>query len=319
MKNIISELISTGKLTEDKAVVIDNNIVIFQSSNSKKIYSFNKTSKRAYEYEADGTHGKQITAAKYKAQCTALRARVKAAQLCESEVGSAPNSEAGKRAEAARAERERIAKWKLEHGEVEQNSTSLTKDEKPEAEVELGSSYVDDMFEGYDIGNVGATLGHHVVKLLMFVPRPHKKTTTRTNVKEEDPYFALQFKDVNTGAVIGKIGADEDHRNEDSVRLYPHMIQSLRWNLNKAYHGAGEGLKPSELLAFISKHEIDIWLTWSDTYGKALVNYYDVKASAARKAARAAVGANSIRGSYNRRTEDTALRKMDDVAPWEDR
>lgn len=309
MKNIISDLINNSKLTADHAITIpEANLVIFQSANTKKIYAYRKDLKRAYEYEADGSHGHQITVKVYKAQCTALKARVAAAKLCASEVGETASSEAGKRVEAARAERERIERWKREHGEVEANTTSLDKDERPEVEVEYGSSYVDDLFDGADVGNVGHKLGRYTVKLLDHTVRPRKKTTTRTNVKEEDPYIALQFKVVQTGEVIGVIGKDEDHRKDDSIRLTADKIQSLRWNLNKAYHGVGDGMKTSEMLDFIYKHEIDIWLAWSDYYQKAFVNYYDVKAQAAKKAARAAVGANSVRSSNHRTTEEQATR-----------
>ena len=96
MKKTIQTLIEKNALIADKAVRIGD-CNIFRSAGDGKVYVHNKKTNRAYAYDSNGENCKQMTLEAYNTQVSALQARMKA--------------------EAAKAEREKVAQWQAQHGE----------------------------------------------------------------------------------------------------------------------------------------------------------------------------------------------------------
>lgn len=309
VKEIINDLLLGNRLGEDKAVTIENKLVIFQSAGDHNIYVYNKVTKRAYQYiEGIGglNSGKQITTAQYKAQCDALKAR--------------------KHADEVRAEREAINKWKREHNEaVDGVAPSVVDNNEVNAPATKTAVLLDaeredskfDFRKGEDILSVEEAdtyeqkdslldedkdelVGYHRHAILTAWKNElgWVETLKDGSQKFHSPYVSLTF--------------DLDGK-ELVTRAYSPQFKSFKIQANYNYHKLFEWMKDSNALNTLVDQQADfeVWVKFNDLLGKHgeyQAEFYDREAYMARHADKAKMAPSAIRSGYHRRTENEAIR-----------
>ena len=182
----------------------------------------------------------------------------------------------------------------------------------PREEVIAGNDTLESIFADVD-ENRKVKFGKHRVHFAPVNRKedvvPSYKVVKNGVLTETKPYIRLRFIDDETGMVLNlNSDKDRDSTINYTTRLYAGMVEGLRKNVNGDYAGIAETMSTPELLEFLETHSIDIWTRWDAQYMKVAVDFFDREAWEAYKRELSTVGANSRKGSYNRTTENKAIR-----------
>lgn len=313
MKNIINNLITEGRLTEDTWVIWgEKKIQIVNNSTDHKIYVYNPETRRAASYvEGIGGVGgyKPVSLGAYNSVVSLLKKRLAA------------------KAEEAKRERERIERWKAEHGEGDNGSKATVVDNSEinapatKTAVLLDAEREDSKFDyrrGEDVLSRTEADSYEETDSLLDEEktdlRGHQRAvlTKWENVKGKvltlkdgsqkflKPYILLTFE------INGELVAS---------RAYSKQFASFKIQANQKFHGLFNYMRDSVALDELVGAEFDVWMKWNELLrtkenpnGEWQADFYDEEAYKARKAREAQVSANSIRGGNTRPTEKKATR-----------
>lgn len=128
--------------------------------------------------------------------------------------------------------------------------------------VELGTTDID-AFYG-EAAPSYMSKGHHVVRLAHYEMVPEKTVQTRTDLYTAKAYILLDFVDKKSGEVT-------------TTRLYSGFVPYFMDAIALQSEGATSGMKLSQVLSYISKNDIDIWVSYDREYG-IRVNYREPRA-----------------------------------------
>lgn len=226
-------------------------------------------------------------------------------------------------AEGSRLERERIAKWKAEHGEAVNGTAQAVVDNTvvnapaTTNAVRLDAEREDSKFDGRRQDEVFGSMteaeayevtdslldedkidlsGYHKAKLIGWESiRGCKKTVKDGSIREYKPYVALTF--------VTESG------EELTSRAYVKQYGSFKIQANYRYKKLFTYTKDSVALNSLVGKTFDIWVHFNDLLGKNgewQADFYDKAAYAARKSEEAAVG--RVGSGNHRPTEDKACK-----------
>lgn len=280
-KTLIDVILQHG-IEEDTPVKFEGRQV-FKSSTTKKVYICNPETKRAFQYNADGTGCKAISLEVFRTQLKAVLARVQRETEADKRIREKVQKfEADKRTDhnavLLDAEREdskfdyRRSEEIFSHSEVEA--------------YEQGKDLIDDdeapVFE----------LGYHKAYFKAYESVKGKISTGQDGQRYESaPYVKFTFT-VN--------GADF------TTRAYEKGLKSFKRQMNKTHNGIFEYTRTSQALETLKGCPVDIWIKWNDVLNELQADFYDVEAYKAYKAKQAQIG--NVRGGYGRPTENKATR-----------
>ena len=258
---------------------------IFKSSTTGKIYICNPDTKRAFVYDANGKNCKAISLECFRTQFKAVQTRVQ------------------RDVEADRRIREKVQKFEAEK-RTDHNAILLdaeredSKFDYRQSEDILSTSEVEAYEEGKgffdDEEEPAVTLGHHRA---MFTKWEEVKETTKT-ARDGSRYVSKAYLKL-TFMVNG---------TEFNSRCYGKAFESFKMNVNATHHGIFNYTKSSKVLDLLVGEFIDIWVIWNDTLNELQAEFFDRAAWEAKRARKAQVAADSVRGSYGRPTENKATR-----------
>ena len=279
-KTLIDVILQHG-IEEDTPVKFEGRQV-FKSSTTKKVYICNPETKRAFQYNADGTGCKAISLEVFRTQLKAVLARVQRETEADKRIrDKVQQFEAEKRTDhnavLLDAEREDS---KFDY----RRSEEIFSRSEAEAYEDLGGFFEDE--EGV------ISLGHHkAVYLRSEVERAKTYVGRDGQTYEQKAYLKMTFE------VEGK---------EFTTRAYRMHFNSFKIQANQKFHGIFTYTKESQALEELVGQTFDIWVTYNDMIRELQADFYDKAAYAARKAEQAKAG--FVRGGYGRPTENKATR-----------
>lgn len=124
-------------------------------------------------------------------------------------------------------------------------------------QIELGTTDIDSFYS--ESAPAYMSKGHHIVRLVHYELIPEKSVQSRTDRYTTKPYILMDLVDQKNGEVT-------------TTRLYSSFVPYFMDAIALQSEGATSGAKLSKVLEYISKHDIDIWVSYSREYG-VQVNY----------------------------------------------
>lgn len=103
--------------------------------------------------------------------------------------------------------------------------------------------------------------GHHIVKLVNWELVGEREIATRTEHYVTKSYILLDLKDTKSGEVT-------------TTRLYQSFVPYFLDQIAGQTDGAISGMGLKQVFSYLSKHEFDIWVSYSKQYG-VQVNYQE--------------------------------------------
>lgn len=307
MKNYISNLIINNKLLNDHPIYTDQEHTRLLLKTGNSVYLFNKVTNKAYLYTVDGTQVVDFTPislSKYNAQVDAYKARVKA--------------------EAAKAERERITQWKREHNEAQNGvKPSVVDNSAVNAPATKNAVLLDaeredsgfDYRQGEDIlsqseadtyEEVGSDLlvedktdltGFHRGVLTAWESVKGRVITLKDGSRKTySPYIALTFNVDGT---------------EFTSRAYAPQFNSFKIQANYNHRKLFTYMKDSVALDTLVGETFDLWIKFNELLskdGEFQAEFYDREGYAMKKRQQN-IDAGAIRSNgYSRIVEERATR-----------
>lgn len=280
-KTLIDVILQHG-IEEDTPVKFEGRQV-FKSSTTKKIYICNPETKRAFQYNADGTGCKAISLEVFRTQLKAVLARVQ------------------REVEADKRIREKVQKFEADK-RTDHNAVLLdaeredSKFDYRRSEEIFSKSEVEAYEQGKDLIDDDEApvfeLGYHKAYFKAYESVKGKISVGQDGQRYESaPYVKFTFT-VN--------GADF------TTRAYEKGLKSFKRQMNKTHNGIFEYTRTSQALETLKGCPVDIWIKWNDVLNELQADFYDVEAYKAYKAKQAQIG--NVRGGYGRPTENKATR-----------
>lgn len=280
-KTLIDVILQHG-IEEDTPVKFEGRQV-FKSSTTKKVYICNPETKRAFQYNADGTGCKAISLEVFRTQLKAVLARVQ------------------REVEADKRIREKVQKFEADK-RTDHNAVLLdaeredSKFDYRRSEEIFSKSEVEAYEQGKDLIDDDEApvfeLGYHKACFKAYESVKGKISVGQDGQRYESaPYVKFTFT-VN--------GADF------TTRAYEKGLKSFKRQMNKTHNGIFEYTRTSQALETLKGCPVDIWIKWNDVLNELQADFYDVEAYKAYKAKQAQIG--NVRGGYGRPTENKATR-----------
>lgn len=124
-------------------------------------------------------------------------------------------------------------------------------------EIELDTTGIDSFYS--EETPHYAKAGYHVVRLIHAEMEPEKTVTSRTGVYVKKAHIIMDLRDVKTGEVI-------------TTKLYPNFTPYFMDQIAKQSEGTLDRAPLSEVLKYMTRSDIEIWITYDRVYG-VQVNY----------------------------------------------
>lgn len=119
-------------------------------------------------------------------------------------------------------------------------------------EIELGTTDIDALYSASAPKYLSA--GEHTVRLVHWEVVPEKTVTNRQDTYTTKPYILLDLADSNTNEVT-------------TTRLYFNFVPYFMDNIAAQTDGEIGGMKLSEVLAYLGRHDFTVWVSYDPQRG----------------------------------------------------